>query len=112
MTYNEWLESVPEDFKGDSLWWMKVYRIALFSGELAWFDVCKLVKDRRTLRLSDQLYGAMGSVSENVSEGYSRSSGKDQARFYKYALGSARESRDWYYKGRHVLSLKVAQHRI
>ncbi|MFQ5594902.1 MAG: hypothetical protein ACE5HA_12225, partial [Anaerolineae bacterium] len=31
---------------------------------------------------------------------------------YEYALGSARESRDWYFKGRHVLGAKVAMHRI
>jgi hypothetical protein len=29
-----------------------------------------------------------------------------------YALGSARESRDWYYKARTVLGEPVAQHRI
>jgi len=27
-------------------------------------------------------------------------------------LGSARETRDWYYKGRHVLGDKVATHRL
>lgn len=30
----------------------------------------------------------------------------------EYALGSARESRDWYYKGRHILGEKVAYHRM
>ena len=44
--------------------------------------------------------------------GYSRSSGKDRARFYKYSLGSARESRDWYYKGRFILGEEVAAHRM
>jgi len=34
------------------------------------------------------------------------------ARFYEYSLGSARESRDWYFKGRHVLSETVFQHRL
>ncbi|MFN8404533.1 MAG: four helix bundle protein [Anaerolineales bacterium] len=38
-------------------------------------------------------YEAVGSVGANISEGYSRSSGKDRARFYEYALGPARESR-------------------
>ena len=112
MTYHEWLESVPVEFKQDALWRMKVYRLALFAGELAWYDVGKLAKDKRTVGLADQLYRAMGSVSENISEGYSRSSGRDQARFYEYALGSGRESRGWYYKGRHVLTEEVAHHRI
>ena len=58
------------------------------------------------------MYRALGSISANLSEGYSRGSGKDRARFYEYALGSARESRDWYYKGRHVLGQAVTDHRI
>ena len=31
---------------------------------------------------------------------------------YEYALGSARESRGWYYQGRHVLSAEVTSHRL
>jgi four helix bundle protein len=112
MKYEEWEESVPADIKGDGLWKMEVYRLALFLGDLSWFDATKLVADRRTRGLSDQLYRAVGSISANTAEGYSRSSGKDRARFYEYALGSARESRDWYYKSRHVLGDAVAGHRI
>ena len=112
VNYDDWLKTVPDDFKGDILWKMTVYRIALFLGDLSWFDVTKLVKDRRTIGLSEQLYEAVGSVGANIAEGYSRSSGKDRARFMEYSLGSARESRDWYYKGRHVLNDEVAQHRI
>jgi four helix bundle protein len=71
-----------------------------------------LMKDRRTLGLSDQLYRALGSISANISEGYSRGTGRDRARFYEYALGSARETRDWYYKGRDVLGEAVTGHRL
>jgi four helix bundle protein len=70
------------------------------------------LRDRRTLALSDQLYRALGSIGANLAEGYSRGSGKDRARFYQYALGSARESRDWYFKGRYVLDQLVVEHRI
>ena len=70
------------------------------------------MQDKRTLDLSDQLYRAVGSIGANIAEGYSRSTGKDRARFFEYALGSARESRDWYYKSRHVLSEDVLQHRL
>jgi four helix bundle protein len=70
------------------------------------------MKDRRTMALSDQLYRSLGSVSANLAEGYSRGTGRDRARFYEYALGSARESRDWYYKGRHILDEAVVQHRL
>jgi four helix bundle protein len=71
-----------------------------------------LAKDRRTRTLSDQLYRALGSISANIAEGYSRGTGKDRARFYEYALGSGRESRDWYYKARHVLDNTVIEHRL
>jgi len=49
------------------------------------------------------LYRAVGSIKANIAEGYSHRSGKDQARFYEYSLGSARESRGWYYDARHIL---------
>ena len=112
MTYKEWMESVPEVIKGDPVWRVEAYRLALFAGDLAWQDVTKLVGDRRTISLADQLNRAAGAVSGDICEGYSRRSGKDQARFYEYGLGSAREARDWYYKSRHVLGEKVSIHRM
>ena len=112
MTYDIWLATVPHTITADPLWSMKVYRQALFLGDIAWQDVTKLSSDRRTWGLSDQLYRAIGSVGANIAEGYGRGTGKDRARFYEYALGSARESRDWYYKGRHILGDNVIQHRI
>lgn len=91
---------------------MKVYRLAVFMGDLAWQDVSKLALDKRMIGLADQLYRAVGSIGANIAEGYSRQSGKDQARFYEYALGSTREARGWYYQARHVLADTVAAHRI
>jgi four helix bundle protein len=112
VNYEEWEKTVPEVIRGDSLWKMTAYRLALFLGDLGWHDVTRLAQDRRTWGVSDQLYRALGSISANLAEGYSRGTGRDRARFYEYALGSARESRDWYYKGRHVLGDAVAQHRV
>jgi 23S rRNA-intervening sequence protein len=77
--YNEWLETVHEVIKGDSLRNMEAYRLALFISDISWFDVTKLMQDKRTLDLSDQLYRAVGSISANIAEGYSRSTGKDRA---------------------------------
>ncbi len=112
MDYQAWEQRVPADITGDVLWKMRAYRFALFLGDLAWRDVTTLAADRRTLGLSDQLYRAVGSIGANIAEGYSRSSGKDRARFFEYSLGSARESRDWYYKGRHILGEAVTAHRV
>lgn len=110
--YQTWEETVPTTITADSLWKMQVYRLALFLGDLAWRDVSRLEKDRRMIALADQLYRAVGSISANIAEGYSRGTGKDRARFYEYALGSARESRDWYFKARFVLGEAVAAHRL
>jgi len=112
MKYEDWMKSVPSDITNDPLWKVTAYRFALFAADLGWHDVTKLRGDRRTLDLSGQLYRALGSIGANTSEGYSRGGGKDRARFYEYALGSARESRGWYYNGRHVLGAIVAEHRI
>lgn len=112
MIYDQWLTSVPPDIKEDTIWKMDVYRLALFVGDWAWGDVSTLVKDKRTKSLSSQLLRAVGSIGANISEGYSRRSGKDQARYYEYALGSAREARVWYFQARHVLSRNVAEDRI
>ena len=103
MEYDEWEATVPVPLRGDSLWKVKAYRLALFLADLAWDDTSRLLRARRTVALADQLYRAIGSVSANIAEGYSRGTGRDRARFYEYALGSARESRDWYYKSRHIL---------
>jgi four helix bundle protein len=112
MNYEMWAKSVPVEITGDSLWKMEAYRLALFASDLGWHDVTRLTGDRRTLDLAGQLCRALGSIEANISEGYSRGSGRDRARFYEYALGSARETRGWYYKGRFVLGERVAAHRL
>jgi four helix bundle protein len=112
MNYEEWAASVPEEIRQDSLWKMKAYRLALFAADIGWHDVTTLIQDKRTISLSDQLYRALGSASANIAEGYSRGTGRDRARFYEYALGSARESRDWYYKARHILGPMITAHRL
>ncbi len=112
MDYQTWAKTVPGTIKKDSLWKMKAYQLALFLADLGWHDATKLNGDRRAIGLCDQLVRAVGSISANLAEGYSRGTGRDRARFYEYALGSARESRDWYFKARHVLGDEVVQHRL
>jgi four helix bundle protein len=112
MNYEKWLKLVPIEITGDPLWKVEAYRLGLFAAEIGWHDVTKLMQDKRTLALSDQLYRALGSISANISEGYSRGTGKDRARFCEYALGSTREARGWYYNGRHVIGEPVTIHRL
>ncbi len=112
MTYNEWEKMVPEVIRQDVLWTVTAYRLALFVSDIAWCDVQRLAKDTCTRSLADQLYRSVGSICANIEEGYSKISAKDRARFYEYSLGSARESRGWFYRGRHVLGEEVATHRM
>lgn len=79
MNYKEWAKSIPEEIKSDSLWKMEAYRLGLFIADLGWYDVTKLMRDKRTVGLSDQLYRALGSISSNLAEGYSRGTGKEMS---------------------------------
>jgi len=111
MNYDTWENEARSPFEGDPLWKMTAYRKSLFLSDITWADVSKLCRDARLVGVSDQLYRATGSIGANISEGYSRSSKKDQVRFYEYALGSAREARHWYFQSRHLLGDAVFAHR-
>jgi len=112
MKYAEWLEKVPSEITADPIWKLEVYRLALFANDIGWEDVLKLSKEKLMFSTADQLHRSLGSISANLTEGYSRSKGLDRARFIEISLGSARESRDWYYKSRHALSAEVIKHRM
>lgn len=95
MRYTEWLESVPYEIANDPIWKLHVYRLALFLADIDWKDMEALSRKRLMRSIADQLWRSLGSISANLTEGYSRSKGPDRARFFEIALGSARESRDW-----------------
>ena len=112
MNYAEWLSTVPSEITNDPIWKLEVYRLALFVDDIGWNDVIALSKNNLMWGVADQLHRSLGSISANLTEGYSRSKGLDRARFFEIALGSARESRDWYYKSRHILPIEVVKHRM
>ena len=103
MTFDEWLRTVPEQRKRDPIWRRTDYRLASYVFDAAWPDVERLVAHPATRTAADQLTRALGSIGANIAEGYSRGTGPDRMRFYEYALGSAREAREWYWKGQHVI---------
>jgi four helix bundle protein len=96
--YEAWARDVPPEITTDTIWRTPAYRFALFLMACAQSDVGWVAKQRSTRALIDQLLRAVGGISASLDEGYSRSSGPEQAHFYEYALGSAREARGWYYK--------------
>lgn len=112
VTYEEWENSVPEVMRADAVWRMKAYRMALFLSDIALTDAKVLLRRRDAGEHGDQLLRATAKISACIVEGYSRGTGKDRAKFYEYALGSTRESRDWYYKSRHARAPAVTEHRL
>jgi four helix bundle protein len=112
MEMHEWEQTIPADMRSDPIWGLRVYRAALYSGELARKDAAVLAANPVTREITGQLVRAVGSISANIAEGYSRISGRDRAKFYEYALGSAREGRDWYYQARETLGVPLALQRM
>ena len=112
MNYSQWVEQVSHHVKDDSLWEMEVYHKALFFSDLAWHDCELLLKHELGKPIARQLIRSSGSIPANIEEGFGRGFGKDYARFLRIALGSARESRGWYYRGRRLLKAEVIKHRM
>jgi four helix bundle protein len=110
--YHEWVLSVPAEIRDDPLWKTPAYRLALMLGDQARTDLETVRADRGTRAIADQLQRCVSSISANLAEGYSRTTGPERARFYEYALGSGREARDWYYKMRHTLGANVVAERL
>ena len=111
-SYEEWAKQVPESMRRDPLWGFQVYPRALFLADLAWEDTEQIMQDSRGREIARQLIRSAGSICANIEEGHGRGFGKENAYFQRIALGSARESRGWYYRARLLLEPRVFEHRI
>jgi four helix bundle protein len=111
LSFDAWLADPRNDLSGDPVWRLTAFRRALYCADLAWPDVTRLARIPVTAGIASQLYRALGSIGANLSEGYSRSSGRDRARMFEFSLGSARESVVWYRLARPVLGDQLAAHR-
>lgn len=112
MTYQDWENTLPKEIKNDPLWTFYVYPKALFLSDICWHDCEKLLKDVRGKAIANQLIRSAGSICANIEEGYGRGYGRDYARFLTIALGSARETKGWYYRGRHLINNDALNHRL
>ncbi|MCP4359989.1 MAG: four helix bundle protein [Chloroflexi bacterium] len=112
VSFEEWERSVHTSIKNDPLWDFLVYPKSLFLYDLMWEDCEYLLPDERGRAISRQLTRSVGSISANIEEGYGRGYGADYAYRLRIALGEARESRGWYWKGHKRLPLEVLNHRI
>jgi four helix bundle protein len=112
MTFEEWVAGVPESIKRDPLWNFQAYPKALFLADSAWEDSEAMMKDPRGRAIAEQLIRSAGSIAANLEEGFGRGFGKDYAYFQRVSLGSARETRGWYYRGRRLLSPETLNSRM
>jgi len=112
MSYDEWEKEVTVEIKGGPVWKFYGYRKALFLYDLVWADCDYWQKDRRGWAIIEQIVDSAGSISANIEEGFGRGFGRDNARFLKIAVGSARETQGWYWRGRKLLPPTVYQHRL
>ncbi|MBU0511071.1 MAG: four helix bundle protein [Chloroflexi bacterium] len=111
-SFEAWKETVHPSIRNDPLWNFQVYPKALFAYDLAWEDCEYLLKDVRGRKVAEQLIRSVGSISANIEEGYGRGYGKDYAYRLRIALGEARESRGWYWKGHKLFPPEILNHRL
>jgi four helix bundle protein len=102
----------PAEGSRDPLRRMRVYLLADELMPDAWDDAKTLALEPLMQETARQLYASVGSIAANISEGYSRSSGRDRARLFEIALGSVRDSTSWYRAAAPVLSSIVVADRL
>ena len=104
--------NVSEREGNDPLRRMRVNQIAEELVPDCWDDAVALLQHPITKEVAGQMYTAVLSIASQIGEGYSRSSGKDRARFFEYALGSVRESMNWYRGSKPVLGDELVVERL
>ena len=103
----------PEEYAADDpLWRMRAVVLAREVATACFDDAEKLASNQITRKIAGQIYASVSSIAANLGEGYSRSSGKDRAKIFEYALGSTRESMMWYRSSSRVLGRDVVSARL
>jgi four helix bundle protein len=107
------MAQVPEAITSEEMWQFYGYRKALFFHDVCWQDCEKLTTRPLGKAIAQQLVRSAGSISANIEEGYGRGlAGKERLYFLRVALGSARESKGWYYRAKALLAPEVLAHRL
>ncbi len=101
------LNNVPAAIRNDPIWRLPAYRFALYLGDQL-KAATPMMRRKHSRRTIEQLLDAVRSISANIAEGYSRTSGPDRAKFYEYANSSSYESRQWLFEVRDAFDPVVA----
>jgi hypothetical protein len=83
--FEAWAATVPAEITTDTIWRTPAYRLALYALSRAQSDAKQILANRLTRPHLDQLLRAIGAMSADLDEGYSRSSGRERAHYYEYA---------------------------
>ena len=102
---------VTVDDSRDPLNRSRAHQIAESLIEDAFEDATKLKAEIVTSEIAPQLYASIVGIEANIGEAYSRSSGKERALRFEYALGEVRESMSWYKGAKPVLGEDITTER-
>ena len=102
---------VSADDSHDPLSRMRVYQLAVALIPDCYADAQLVINGPITKDLAPDLYAAVCSIESNIAEAYSRSSGKERAMRFEYALGSVRESMSLYRSSSPVLGATIVKDR-
>jgi four helix bundle protein len=102
---------VSADDSNDPLKRMRAHQIAEGLIEDAFEDATKLKAEIVTVEIAPQLYASICGIEANIGEAYSRSSGKERALRFEYALGEVRECMSWYKGAKPVLGEEITRDR-
>ena len=102
---------VSLDDSHDPLKRMRAFELAEALIEDAFADATRLKTEPVTSQIAPQLYASVCGIAANIGEAYSRTSGKERAARFEYALGEVRESMSWYLAAKPVLGEEVTTDR-
>lgn len=113
LSLEEWVKTVPDRLRCDTLWSSAYYRLAMYLYDLVWLDCDMLRQDVRGREVLRQLVRSAGGISANMEEAFGRGVGTaDYVRILRIALGEARETLGWYYRSRHILPKELLDRRV